>query len=115
MKSEGEKLRDEGCAQVVNYEPAEWKLLYEQLAVEFMDTMNNGDTFLGEDLTAVVRSAIGEPHHPNLWGAMFMKMYHAWVKSGTITRLDMARAKSPANHASLYPTYMVTKRETPCQ
>jgi hypothetical protein len=103
----GEGLKEVGCATVLLYEPAEWRVSYEILAVEFLDNKDVGDKFLGEDLRFLIEPIIGAPHHPNVWGAMARKMLTAWLKAFRIRLIDIAKSTSPANHAGLYPVYLV--------
>lgn len=65
-----------------------------------------GDTFIGEDVRAYAMALqIGQPTHPNAWGAMFRSFICAELKTGRVERCGMANVKDPVSHASLCPQY----------
>lgn len=54
------------------------------------------DVFTGEDIRALVSSFVGQPHHPNAWGALTMALVRQnhIVATGTV-----AKMKTPSSHA----------------
>lgn len=75
-----------------------WKAKYTALVPQFL---KENDLFLGEDVTAWMRSrGIGEPHHENAWGAMFNSLI---AKSDFVIRSGRVRlARSPKSNAHAF-------------
>jgi hypothetical protein len=98
----GKELRDEGMERVLAGEPAWWKANYYRILGEQPAELK--EPFKGEDYRAYVSPLIGEPHHPNCWGASWN-----WaVKWGLVQKIDGPSVNcsvNPKNHACTRPTY----------
>jgi hypothetical protein len=58
--------------------------------------------FLGEDLRLVIGAEIGQPTHPNAWGALIMRL----AKEGLIEKTGAYRQmRSKGSHARATPAY----------
>lgn len=105
----GMSQRDEGILSVTQNADEMWKALYRAHAVHFINALDVGDTFLGENLRRVLEPQIGKPHHPNAWGAMARSSITRWMKDGFIEIDGMGHAQAAKSHATLMPRYKVVK------
>lgn len=96
----GEKLRDDGVAQVLDNENEAWKAeareVIEQLIAE-------GNPFTSEDLTA--RMTI-EPHHPNAVGGFWI---HA-IKRYDLQVQGYRKASRPSARAHVLPIWLSNRK-----
>lgn len=74
----GEALRDAGISLVLNNESAKWKADYLTHAANYL---RRHRFVIGEEIRFYVQSKVGDPHHPNTWGAMFNELIREeWVR-----------------------------------
>lgn len=94
---ESKRARDEGIDITTMNESELWR--YRAMSV--IRDIPPGWTGIGEDIRhKILESGIGEPHHPNVWGAIIM----AATKRNWLKRTgQMQRAKAKKSHASTYP------------
>ncbi len=94
------ELRDEGLLTV--YQKAKpWS---DTAFKALLDLRSGNDlsTFTGEDLRLRIAKKIGNPHHPNAWGALIMKA----VKRGIIINTGKyVSMRKPSSHARRNPVY----------
>lgn len=81
---EGGRRKRAGIARVVSHEQEQWKFLYSNVAGNYVLSLDRGVTFTAEQVRSVVHKTAGEPHHPNVWGAMFNGCLRGWIKSGWV-------------------------------
>jgi hypothetical protein len=96
----GEELRERGIVAVDANTPEDWKATADQVIGWLA---RNGAEFTAED----VRPWVGEPPHPNAWGARFA----AAVKSGVITHLCYRKAKRAKAHCRVLGVYRGVQHE----
>lgn len=96
----GEELRERGIDAVDANTPEGWK---EQTDGIIGWLARNGAEFTAED----VRPWVGEPPHPNAWGARFA----AAVKAGVIRHLCYRKAKRAQAHARVLAVYRGVQHE----
>ncbi len=88
---QGEKLRDAGLAQTAAHNPG-WMAR----ALEIVrDALQPGAEVMGEDLRAL--PGIGEPDHPNAWGALVRTALGRGLLEET-GRFEKAKRKSIHAH-----------------
>lgn len=106
---EAKARRDEGISQVSGNAGERWRANYRGAVSLFIRTRNVGDTFIGEDLRVFChdRGWVGEPHHPNAWGAMARNTLKSWMADEVVARVGMASASAAKSHACLCPAYRV--------
>jgi len=93
--------RDEAMSRVLD-NSGKWKDRAQGLVSALCAHGRPEDRFLGEDLRRVMSSVIGEPHHPNAWGAMC----GAAVKHEVIIRTgEIQPSTKISTHASMAMTY----------
>ncbi len=92
--------RDDAISTVLGHEPNEWK------RKAYGIILAATGEFTGEDLRFLVRDAIGNPHHPNVWGGL---IHHA-VKRGYIREIGMGQMKDKRSHARRTPVYAPSNR-----
>jgi len=97
-------FRDEGLLTVYQnsktWSDAAFKALLD------LRSENNLSTFTGEDLRFQIAKKIGNPHHPNAWGALIMKAVKGDLIINTGKYVPM---KSPRSHACKKPVYVWNK------
>lgn len=96
----GEELRERGIVAVDANTPEDWKATADQVIGWLA---RNGAEFTAED----VRPWVGEPPHPNAWGARFA----AAVKAGVIRHLCYRKAKRAKAHARVLAVYRGVQHE----
>lgn len=80
----GKALKDAGMKSAIDHEHDEWKLGYQILSHYYVLDLRPGTMFTGEQVRSQVVKAQGEPHHPNVWGAMFNGAIRRLIKSGHV-------------------------------
>ena len=96
----GEAKRDKGIAQVSGNNQ-DWIKKAMQSAIAYVCLMN-GEDFTGELIRFHVRESVGEPRHPNAWGALIS----ALIKQGEILETgEHRKMKDPRSHARKTPVY----------
>ena len=96
----GEELRDVGIA-VVSANNDSWMIEAQLEARRFVMTQHG--SFIGEDIRFHVRSKIGEPKHPNAWGALGKRLLDNRVIQPTGGHRAM---KDRTSHARQTPIYV---------
>jgi hypothetical protein len=104
----GIEARDFGEAAVLSNQSLAWKVRYGALAAKFLRECQPGSTFVGEALRLYCKDyGLGEPAHPNAWGAMSGGMIRSWTRTGRVKVVGVQRAKDRRSHACLCPLYEV--------
>ncbi len=89
------KARDDGISRVAD-NSFDW-MAAASAVVDRIDRFWEG---LGEDIRLRVIAQVGEPHHPNCWGALIMSA----TRRGVLVKTGEWRgARSKKSHASMYP------------
>jgi hypothetical protein len=90
---EARNARDEGMDQVLGNEREKWKLQATTIVSQQPPAVRV--PFTGESLRLFVYPLIGQPHHRNVWGAMFGK----WIKEGRVIKNgDASWMKTKISH-----------------
>lgn len=98
----GERLKEEGIA-TVSQNNEHWK---QQASLVLARLMNERLEVTTDDLrTAVDRAGIGQPAHPNCWGAVFSSA----ARRGEIERIGYRTSHLPSAHARVVAVWQ--KRE----
>jgi len=84
--------RDEGMKRTLDSESAVWKRSATSLARDLPADWIG----MGEDLRLLIETEIGEPHTPEVFGALFSQ----WANRGWFEPLDLDSPKSVPSHAS---------------
>lgn len=104
----GLEARDFGEAAVLTNQTTAWKAKYSVLAARFLREHAPGFTFTGEALRLYCKErGLGEPTHPNAWGAVSGGMLRSWARSKRIKVVGVQQATERRAHARLYPLYEV--------
>lgn len=91
----GASLKDAGQAQALANEPDDWP---ERVAGLLQHMASTLPRFTCDDLRRhAERAGIGEPHHPNCWGAAFSRA----AKTGVIERVGFQKNTLPSAHARM--------------
>lgn len=106
----GEELRDEGIERVRRKTHKLWRLRVRKLIEEMA---SHETPFTADRLhRKALKRGIGEPHHPNAWGAQVMSAARAGLVVKTGVHRKARRAKS---HARQYPMWIgASFSEGPC-
>jgi hypothetical protein len=96
----GEALRDAGI-QLVSANNEDWMLMARLEARRFV--MDKLGGFIGEDIRFHVREKIGEPKHPNAWGALGKALLESKIIQPTGRHTAM---KDRSSHARQTPVYV---------
>lgn len=97
--TQGQILRDKGCAKVKSHIPREWKIMVEGLIGAMA---SSGKQFTAED----IRTLSGDPpNHPNAMGAMFLQA----CRRGVIERCGDMLARRKDRHAARIGLYVGRK------
>lgn len=91
---EGNRLRDQGIAQVDSHTPEAWKTSMDTAISTYAKT---GQSFTAED----VREIAGEPPTPNAMGARFL----AAIQRGIIRKVGYRSARRSSAHARAIAVY----------
>lgn len=100
---ESKAARDSALMVVTEHEKVTWRALHDAELVRFLGQVDG--PFLPEDFRAwfLARGHEG-PHHPNVWGAMWMHAIKAdWVERTGVLRHMACRT----SHARLTPEWRV--------
>jgi len=90
-------LRDEGIEQVEDNSRS-----WQERAFDVVQSIPSG-ILMGEDIHRKVASSIGEPHHPNSYGALIMRA----IKSGLLVKTgEYKHSSRPSAHARVNPVYL---------
>ena len=81
--------RDDGIASVEANSDEEWKDAVDAVIARLAAT---GEKFTADNVRA---AGVGEPHHPNAWGARFT----AARRKGLVERIGFDESARPAGHA----------------
>lgn len=103
---EGRRRRDVGIKRVIDAASAAWTLSVQTHADTFLDNLPRGGEFTGETVRLYCEGrSVGEPHHPNAWGAVLRGVYGRWRKAKRITTVGVAVAHLHSSHARMMPRY----------
>jgi len=97
----GRELRDEGIASV-SENSMSWhdKAFVEALFLRYLDAFPFG--FISEDIRQPISDKVGNPHHPNAWGALTMHL----EKAGYIRKTgEYRQMRLKSSHARSTPVY----------
>ena len=104
----GVEARDFGEATVLANQSLAWKTRYGVLAAKFLRERQPGSTFTGEALRLYCKDyGLGEPSHPNAWGAVSGGMLRSWSRTGRVKVVGIQKATDRRSHACLCPLYEV--------
>ena len=94
--------REEGVERVLENEPAVWKAKATRLVATRAVPIQ--EPFLPETLRLGVYALIGEPHHPNVWSALWGSVFkrHGLVVKDARLRGYMRTTKSHGRDTALY-------------
>jgi len=107
----GVQARDMGEALVLSNQSLAWKARYGVLAARFLREQRVNSTFTGEALRLYCKEyGLGEPSHPNAWGAVSGGMIRSWSRLGRIKVVGIQKAQDRRSHARLYPLYEVVNQ-----
>ena len=99
MFGEGRRRRNDGMKVVINHEHETWKSLYRSAVNSYIERMPVDSEFSAETVRSVALRYTGEPHHYNVWGAMFNSVMRKWLQRGTVVMVGHWNATSPQAHA----------------
>jgi hypothetical protein len=100
MQSLGKQLRDDGMDAILATQQG-WKASVVTLVKRYL----RGKEVTGEEIRLFVRPQVGNPGHPNAWGAVIYSM----VSEGLL--VDTGRVHHcaiPSSHARRLPVWYVT-------
>ena len=80
----GRALKDAGMKSAVEHEREDWKQDYRIRATCYVTYLDHGTLFTSEQVRAEVLKGMDDPHHPNVWGAMFNGVLRQWLKAGLV-------------------------------
>lgn len=104
-KTTGAMLRNQGIAMTLEHEREIWRRSYWNLCERWFQKQPVGLRFSGEYMNRAMKPFLGDPHHPNVWGAVSSRMLRAWLKTFRIEVDGVTRAVNLKNHAHLYRAY----------
>ena len=97
-----EEERDKALEQIVTKAGEYVPQALRQIRYLFQDRPEWEAT--GEDIRLLVEKVIGQPHHPNAWGAIIRMA----LKEGIISRTgEWRQMRTPKSHARQTPVYRV--------
>lgn len=97
----GAALRDEGIARVLDNVDNTWRDGAKQLVLD----LPLGWTGMWEDITKMIKTQIGLPHHPNAFGGI-----SSWAnKRKLIIKIGSDNMRLPRSHARATPVYKRVK------
>ena len=100
MRRTGEDLMIEGTKQVLENEPELWKDRVQEI---ILSTARRHRFFTADSVKREAkRMDLGEPHHPNAWGAAFRVALLAGVMERTGRYV---RSERTSRHSSMIPQY----------
>ena len=99
MKTSGEKLKRRGMHAAYFNEPEAWRVAAMIVISELTAACAQ---FTSDDVHAAVTARIGEPHHPNVWGALTRKAVNAGVMKRTGRIVPSTRS---SRHSNMIPEY----------
>lgn len=80
----GKALKDAGIKSAIDHEHEDWKQEYRLRATTYVTFLDHGTLFTSEQVRAEVLRRQPDPHHPNVWGAMFNGVLKQWIKGGLV-------------------------------
>ena len=104
MDQDGKLLRDEGMERVASHSGL-WKDRARAAMDAWFARLGPGQAFTGEDIRLAIREVVGEPHHPNAWGAVTGGRVRGWLLNAEIELVAVVEAKDPKNHATRLRRY----------
>lgn len=98
--------RDDAIRRVIDNEREIWRNNYQRHFDLFVGQLMINQTFIGEDVRMFCRGrGMGEPHHHNVWGAMFRGSITRLLKDKCVISDGVQHMKSVGSHARLSPRY----------
>jgi hypothetical protein len=103
-------LRDRGMDRVTTNERLLWRARYFEELQAFLDEQGDAGVFLPEDFQRwfLARGNNKRPHHPNIWGAMWMTVVRRQLVEKTGVYRQMSTA---ASHGRATAEYRRTRAE----
>ena len=97
-RTQAQVLRDQGMQQAIDNEREYWRALYRTEMRLFLKEQNEDDAFLPEEFrTWFLKRGRPEPHHYNVWGAM----WRACATEGLVVKTGTHRPTTcAAGHAT---------------
>lgn len=96
----GETLKDEGIQKVARNNQ-EWMEEAVRMAEYYIGHWRGEGQFDGDDIRSYVTTNLGNPFHPNAWGALINTL----VKKGLIVRCGYRKSERPSAHARIIQVY----------
>jgi hypothetical protein len=94
---DGEELRNEGTAVVLDNEGEEYKTEYRRRV------RNQKGEFLFESIRLGLERDGFRPHHPNVCGAFASR----FVMDGVVVRVGQRKSRDPRSHARKQPLFVL--------
>lgn len=107
-RSEGDRLRDEGCAKALATEDkqSEWRRRYQEAAALFFDELQPGQQFSMDEMHDQYRAGIGEAHCGQCWGAAAKNVVGGWMRQGLVREVQcVVRSAVKTNHSTRTRVY----------
>jgi hypothetical protein len=105
---DGRRLRDEGCAVVLDPE-TEWRTAYDRIVKNWFKNLPEGTCFSADDLREQVEiSSLDEPHHPNCWSAASKAFLTDMRQMQRIRETLPGQSNRPSRHAAMTRRYIKT-------
>jgi len=102
----GDELRDDGINRALDNEHEHWKVSYLKVSARWFERLPKGSIFHGEAMRLnAIHVGIGEPHHPNVWGAMASSFLKSLLNDELIEECEMIKASLPSSHSRRNPSY----------
>lgn len=80
----GAALKAAGMQSAIDQEHEDWKQEYRLRSTSYVHWLQSGTMFTSEQVRSDVLRYLPDPHHPNVWGAMFNGCLKAWIKVGWV-------------------------------
>lgn len=105
----GKQGRDAGMANVSAAQPEEWRVRARREIERFFASVPKGREFKGEDIRLFcLLGGVGEPDHPNAWGAVLGAALRRELKDGRIRFIGTAYSEAGKSHRHRYALYART-------
>jgi hypothetical protein len=102
----GRRARDVGKQLAFFNEPEEWRAHYNGVIEAWFAGLLPGAEFSGDRLrAAAILAGVGEPHHPNVWGASAASFIRRWLRESRVSVCGLAQSRFTLNHAHTYRRY----------
>lgn len=105
----GEILRNDGIAAVLNNESDDWKTKAREWSHYYIWSLPVGAYFTGEDVRLFTQEKAGSPRHHNAWGGLLRGTLNSALSDDIIELDGLAKASQKSAHARLYPRYRIVR------